>query len=140
MPPHLHPRSRMTTSLFTTTLAISFLVVAAPHILPCPVDNRAFADSANPDAMTGQRRRRRKVSPSEEPTCNDVLNEERMRREDMLRGKKRECPVPKPGGLIGQVLGLKNEGESEGEVEMEVRKARRRMRGEGEEEGEHRRS
>lgn len=24
---------------------------------------------------------------------------------------KRECPVPKPGGLIGQVLGLKEEGE-----------------------------
>ncbi|KAH8728587.1 hypothetical protein GQ44DRAFT_674905 [Phaeosphaeriaceae sp. PMI808] len=85
MPPHLHPRSRMTTSLFTTTLMISFLVVAAPHLLPCPVDPRTFADSADPTSEARRARRREKLAP------------------------KRECPVPKPGGLMGQVLGWKED-------------------------------
>ncbi|KAF2659170.1 hypothetical protein K491DRAFT_563072, partial [Lophiostoma macrostomum CBS 122681] len=113
MPPHLHPRSRMTTSLFTTTLAISFLVVATPHLLPCPVDRRALADSTDPEALSGKRRRRRKVS--EEETCNTVMSEERRKKAEREEWKapKRECPVPKPGGLIGQVLGVKKEGGDE---------------------------
>ncbi|KAF2121096.1 hypothetical protein BDV96DRAFT_483786 [Lophiotrema nucula] len=131
MPPHLHPRSRMTTSLFTTTLAVSFLVVATPHFLPCPVDNRAFADSADPEAL--QRRRRRRIAREE--TCNDVMSEERGKRKEAeeieaeARRKGRECPVPKPGGLIGQVLGFKKEEERD-EVQVvvksEVERARRR--------------
>ncbi|KAF2750490.1 hypothetical protein M011DRAFT_465237 [Sporormia fimetaria CBS 119925] len=120
MPPHLHPRSRTTTSLFTTTLAICFLVVATPHFLPCPVDPRAMADAPE-DAMTGRRRRRVKEDGSEE-----TMEEMRKRREEMRM--RRECPVPKPGGLIGQVLGVKKE---EGETEeresvvVSVRRARR---------------
>ncbi|EDU42184.1 hypothetical protein PtrSN002B_010735 [Pyrenophora tritici-repentis] len=111
MPPHLHPRSRMTTSLFTTTLMVSFLVVAAPHLIPCPVDPRTLADSADP---TGERRRRRRKLPEDE-TCNDIMREERRRRmllEEKLAAR-RECPVPKPGGLIGQVLGVQKEGDEE---------------------------
>jgi cytochrome c oxidase assembly factor 2 len=103
----------MTTSLFTTTLMVSFLVVAAPHIIPCPVDPRTLADS--PD-LTGQNRRRRRRRTPEEETCNEIMSEERMRKiqlEEKLN-PKRECPVPKPGGLIGQVLGLKEAG---GDVE-----------------------
>lgn len=49
----------------------------------------------------------------EEETCNDVMSEERRKKiqlEERLT-PKRECPVPKPGGLIGQVLGLKEAGE-----------------------------
>ncbi|KAH7130295.1 hypothetical protein B0J11DRAFT_407015, partial [Dendryphion nanum] len=106
MPPHLHPRSRMTTSLFTTTLMVSFLVVATPHLLPCPVDTRAHMDSADPEAI--QRRRRRRLA--REQTCNEVLSEERakdLERDEMARRKRRECPLPKPGGLIGQVLGVR---------------------------------
>ncbi|KAF2129480.1 hypothetical protein P153DRAFT_366873 [Dothidotthia symphoricarpi CBS 119687] len=106
MPPHLHPRSRMTTSLFTTTLMVSFLVVATPHLLPCPVDPRMLADSPDPE----KRRRRRRENPQDE-TCNDVMGEERRKRK-LLEEKlspKRECPIPKPGGLVGQVLGLKSE-------------------------------
>ncbi|KAF2467657.1 uncharacterized protein BDR25DRAFT_266615 [Lindgomyces ingoldianus] len=129
MPPHLHPRSRMTTSLFTTTLMISFLVVATPHFLPCPVDNRALADSADPDALSGQPRRRRRKVPREE-TCNDVMSEERRNQKELGEWStpKRECPVPKPGGLIGQVLGVRKEDEGEdGEITREVRKARCRV-------------
>lgn len=125
MPPHLHPRSRMTTSLFTTTLAISFLVVATPHLLPCPVDTRALADSADPEALSGKRRRRR--IPKDE-TCNDVMSEERRikKQSEEWKSPKRECPVPKPGGLIGQVLGIKKENEEE--EELSVTKEIERMR------------
>jgi cytochrome c oxidase assembly factor 2 len=115
----------MTTSLFTTTLMVSFLVVAAPHVLPCPVDPRTLADSPDP---TGTRRRRRRAVP-EDDTCNDIMNDDRMRKkqlEDKL-APKRECPVPKPGGLIGQVLGLKEDREEPETVSItsRVEKARK---------------
>jgi cytochrome c oxidase assembly factor 2 len=99
-------------SLFTTTLMFSFLVVAAPHIMPCPVDPRTLADSADP---TGENRRRRRRRIPEDESCNDAMSEDRRRRrliEEKLAAK-RECPVPKPGGLIGQVLGVKAEEEQE---------------------------
>jgi cytochrome c oxidase assembly factor 2 len=120
MPPHLHPRSRMTTSLFTTTLMVSFLVVAAPHLIPCPVDPRTLADAPDP---TGQNRRRRRRRTPDEETCNEVMSEERMKTiqlEEKL-SPKRECPVPKPGGLIGQVLGLKEEGEDVERISIRTR-------------------
>jgi cytochrome c oxidase assembly factor 2 len=110
----------MTTSLFTTTLMVSFLVVAAPHIIPCPVDPRTLADAPDP---TGQNRRRRRRRTPEEETCNDIMSEERMRKiqlEEKLN-PKRECPVPKPGGLIGQVLGLKEAGEGVERVSIKSR-------------------
>ncbi|KNG51626.1 hypothetical protein TW65_91122 [Stemphylium lycopersici] len=112
MPPHLHPRSRMTTSLFTSTLMISFLVVAAPHILPCPVDPRTLADSADP---TGENRRRRRRRIPEGEAGEDAMSEERRRRQLIAErlAAKRECPVPKPGGLIGQVLGVNDEEKEE---------------------------
>jgi cytochrome c oxidase assembly factor 2 len=97
----------MTTSLFTTTLMVSFLVVAAPHLIPCPVDPRTLADSVDP--VTGEIRRRRRRKLSENESGDDVLSEQ-SRRQKLLEEKlspKRECPVPKPGGLIGQVLGWK---------------------------------
>lgn len=138
MPPHLHPRSRMTTSLFTTTLMVSFLVVATPHILPCPVDPRARTDSAAPDALSGQPRRRRRRVPTEE-SYNVGMTEERhkMKDRDEWATPKRECPVPKPGGLIGQVLGLKKEQPEGAEEQLPimkvVEKARRDARpGDGE--------
>jgi cytochrome c oxidase assembly factor 2 len=41
------------------------------------------------------------------------MSEERRRRQliEEKLAAKRECPVPKPGGLIGQVLGVHNEDE-----------------------------
>jgi cytochrome c oxidase assembly factor 2 len=118
----------MTTSLFTTTLAISFLVVATPHLLPCPVDTRALADSSDPEALSGRRRRRR--IPRDE-TCNDAMSDARTRRKfenEEWKAPKRECPVPKPGGLIGQVLGVKKVEDEEVEeigVREEVERVRR---------------
>ncbi|KAF2690449.1 hypothetical protein K458DRAFT_439411 [Lentithecium fluviatile CBS 122367] len=136
MPPHLHPRSRMTTSLFTTTLMVSFLVVATPHLLPCPVDPRALADSPNPDALSGEPRRRRRRRVPREETCNDVMSEERrkLNEADEWATPKRECPVPKPGGLIRQVLSLKKVADNVEEppsVTKQVETARRHVRDSG---------
>lgn len=116
----MHPRSRMTASLFTTTLMVSFLVVAAPHLIPCPVDPRTLNDSADP---TKRRRRRRPVESEEEGEGNDVLSEEARRKmvEERMN-PKRECPIPKPGGLVGQVLGMT--GRQEG-VTAQVERLRR---------------
>ncbi|KAI1074968.1 hypothetical protein F5B20DRAFT_420628 [Whalleya microplaca] len=118
MPPHLHPRSRMTSSLFATTVAASFFVVGLPHILPCPAPRVTYADSStSPDGT--KRRRRRRPQPAEvkdglaqfEGTSEDF---ERIAANggDMTaagarrRRKERECPVPKPGGVIGELMGF----------------------------------
>lgn len=108
MPPALHPRSRQTGALFTGTLAVCFLVVGAPHILPCPVNPKQFADTIEgPDGQPMKRRRRRKQpaedagSEIEAAEAYDALMAETKR--------KRECPVPKPGGLVGQVMGFKEQ-------------------------------
>ncbi|KAH6635367.1 hypothetical protein B0J18DRAFT_472452 [Chaetomium sp. MPI-SDFR-AT-0129] len=139
-PPHLHPRSRMTSSLFATTVLASFLVVALPHILPCPAPRRAYADGGD-GAIPGQtgadggsdgvrvrrgRRRREGIASADgevgagvggaaasegmgvvefRPGMGKVGEEEgvvKRRRE----GQKRECPVPKPGGILGEWLGF----------------------------------
>lgn len=115
----MHPRSRMTASLFTTTLMVSFLVVAAPHLIPCPVDPRTLNDSADPT----KRRRRRRPVESEEGEESDVLSEDARRKmvEERMN-PKRECPIPKPGGLVGQVLGMT--GRQEG-VTAQVERLRR---------------
>lgn len=94
---------------------VSFLVVAAPHLIPCPVDPRLLAESADP---TGENRRRRRRRLPEEEASGDVMSEQRLRQRQIEErlAPKRECPVPKPGGLIGQVLGMK---ENERDVEEE---------------------
>jgi len=83
-------------SIFTGTLAVSFLVVGLPHLLPCPVPRRAFAEGEVPEEL--RRRRRRKFVDGE-------ASPEQIQAEVIL-DKRRECPVPKPGGLVGQVLGF----------------------------------
>src|SRR6266536_3357121 len=120
MPPHLHPRSRVTTSLFTTTLVASFVVAGLPHIFPCPVPRADLADSGiivDAEGRKIRRRRRRKPESSnayedaqgcvdgdggrKDDTVRKVTIEEEAR---ILEQRARECPVPKPGGLIGELL------------------------------------
>ncbi|KAI0535684.1 hypothetical protein GGR58DRAFT_504000 [Xylaria digitata] len=120
MPPHLHPRSRMTSSLFATTVAASFLVVGLPHILPCPAPRVAYADAASPD---GSRRRTRRRSPQQTTEVKDGIAQfdsvgdgassrsgetgTSTLTSTAPRGK-RECPVPKPG-VIGRIIGFKRD-------------------------------
>jgi cytochrome c oxidase assembly factor 2 len=97
----------MTSSLFATTVFASFFVVALPHILPCPAPRVKYADGEMPDG-SGKRRRRRKPEITETPEGNIV--EFGTSSEDSLPSSartKRECPVPKPGGVVGELLGFK---------------------------------
>ncbi|KAI4129692.1 MAG: hypothetical protein LQ341_006538 [Variospora aurantia] len=130
MPSHLHPRSRTTTSLFGLTLAASFLVVGMPHIIPCPVPRTQFADTEITE--DGKRRRRRRIcvdnpdlekpessSPSYTAIEKDVAITEEER--DALIKKAHECPVPKPRGRIGEMLGfVKEEGTKPRNRQVEV--------------------
>lgn len=113
MTPHLHPRSHLTTSLFGTTLLVSFLVVGMPHIVPCPAPRVKFADSDFEITADGKRRRRRPAVGSEEIAGGDkgdlalpVISEEEKL---AMRRRSHGCPVPRPSGIIGKVLGFKKE-------------------------------
>ncbi|KAG6109745.1 hypothetical protein E4U14_003118 [Claviceps sp. LM454 group G7] len=108
MPPHLHPRSRMTSSLFATTVAASFFVVALPHLLPCPVPRTKYADGEVVVDENGRRRRwrRRDVTPESRDGIVQFNQSTDESVESMPRQSKRECPVPKPGGILGEWLGF----------------------------------
>ena len=74
-----------------------------PHILPCPAPRTDFADSD--PAKSGRRRRvRRRV---EAPNST----EEESSESEMMVKKAHECPVPKPKGIIGRVLGFQDKDE-----------------------------
>lgn len=117
-PPHLHPRSRMTSSLFVSTVVASFFVVALPHVLPCPAPRVAFADGEMPEG-SGKRRRRRKPEITE--TRDGVAQfgsnsgDEELRHSARIR-TRRECPVPKPGGVVGELLNLKKTKEGDNQT------------------------
>ena len=106
----MHPRSRLTTSLFTTTLLASFLVVGMPHILPCPAGPQ-YADSGDGQLTaegTKRRRRRKPAVPTDGEEKQTTKLESFAVDENEVggEGRKRECPVPKPTGLVGTMLGL----------------------------------
>ncbi|OJJ50944.1 hypothetical protein ASPZODRAFT_293089 [Penicilliopsis zonata CBS 506.65] len=125
MPPHLHPRSTSTMSLFAATLGASFVVVGLPHLFPCPAPRRTLADSEMMVTADGQqipriRRRRRKEADtmelSEPPsgstypaaTDEEVTSFLQMEEEaERLAKLGRECPVPKPSGMLGDLLGFR---------------------------------
>ncbi|KAL1998643.1 hypothetical protein VTN02DRAFT_5814 [Thermoascus thermophilus] len=125
MRPHLHPRSRSTTSLFAATLLASFFVVGVPHIFPCPAPRRTLADSEMMITADGRQvprvRRKRRASedapdqlgsiagPTPQVVDEEVSTFLQMEEEAERMAKVgRECPVPKPGGIIGEILGFRN--------------------------------
>lgn len=112
MTPPLHPRSRLTTSLFGTTLLVSFLVVGMPHILPCPAPRVRLADAEIQIDADGRKRRKRATghpealaesrNPGNIMPLEDISEDERA----VMRRKAHECPVPKPKGWVGQLFGV----------------------------------
>jgi cytochrome c oxidase assembly factor 2 len=123
MPPHLHPRSRSTTGLFAGTLLASLMVVGIPHVFPCPAPRRTFADSEMIMTADGQqiqrvRRRRRKdgeattqdeCMPARTPLASEEEVSTFLQLEEeaaLLSNPGRECPVPKPTGMLGDLLGF----------------------------------
>jgi cytochrome c oxidase assembly factor 2 len=75
----------------------------------------SYADSDSPDGQ--KRRRRRKCVDGEgemKQISKAIETAEETEDEGGLEGKledrkpKRECPVPKPGGVVGELLGFKS--------------------------------
>ena len=132
MPPHLHPRSRLTSSLFATTLLASFLVVGLPHILPCPAPRIAYADGEMAADGTIRRRRRRKPVNTDNlakegsievdrPDAASLDGEDSIGEQTSGKRSRRECPIPKPSGRVGELLGFKNEPSAGGDVTTSTR-------------------
>lgn len=114
MPPHLHPRSRLTSSLFATTLLASFLVVGLPHVIPCPAPRIAYADSEMDTEGVPKRRKRRRNCPNAARSGNEGLDGTKELDDRLIAGVeetqlRRECPVPKPSGILGEILGFKSD-------------------------------
>ncbi|KAL4887468.1 hypothetical protein BJY04DRAFT_176013 [Aspergillus karnatakaensis] len=138
MPPYLHPKSRSTTGLFAGTLLASLMVVGIPHVFPCPAPRRTFADSEMVMTADGQqiqrvRRRRRKddetttqgetvltqtSTPADEEVSTFLQLEEEAKR---FATPGRECPVPKPTGVIGNLLGFPNNAVAQAPFQEEQR-------------------
>ena len=124
MPPHLHPRSAATSTLFAGTLLASFIVVGIPHIFPCPVPRRNYADTERQAVdkdgkpMANQKLNQKQLptrtvqaSQTEVEKSRTLQNEADLFRQlqqeaEMLEKEARECPVPKPKGVIGKILGF----------------------------------
>jgi cytochrome c oxidase assembly factor 2 len=143
MPPHLHPRSTATSTLFAGTLLASFTVVAIPHIFPCPRPRRAYADAERQLDSDGRSVRRQRREGDVAKTPRDPLRQDRTlavatagvesplsanpasqdpQRQDeaalfrqfqheaeMLEKEAHACPIPKPGRVLGRILGLQQD-------------------------------
>jgi cytochrome c oxidase assembly factor 2 len=100
----------MTSSIFATTVVASFLVVGLPHMLPCPVPAKRFADGEVMVDENGKRKVWRSREPAE---IKDGLVQFNQSSDDAIRttpeSLRRECPVPKPGGMLGEWLGFHKE-------------------------------
>jgi cytochrome c oxidase assembly factor 2 len=127
MPPMLHPRSRSTSSLFAATIFASFVIVGIPHIFPCPAPRRTLADSEMIMTADGQQiprpRRKRKAINTDDQSPKDLdtismglrrsTSDDEVSRFLQLEAEAesmaklgRECPVPKPSGVLGKWLGF----------------------------------
>ncbi|EXJ55866.1 hypothetical protein A1O7_08797 [Cladophialophora yegresii CBS 114405] len=151
MPPHLHPRSTATSTLFAGTLLASFIVVGIPHVFPCPRPRTGYAADAGrvefdedgkpirrktsskaPDASGSgasdgelearkatrqQQQQRARVPQKALSQAKDLEEEAALFRElaaeaEMLEKQAklaRECPVPKPRGWVGRILGFEDQ-------------------------------
>ncbi|ETN41913.1 uncharacterized protein HMPREF1541_03852 [Cyphellophora europaea CBS 101466] len=112
MPPHLHPRSTATSTLFAGTLLASFVVVGIPHVFPCPRPRRQYLDAdgkLQPDVEEPSKpARAEKSGSSREAVIQKEAAILRMLQEEarQLEQQARECPVPKPKGWVGRMLGF----------------------------------
>ena len=135
MPPYLHPRSNATSALFAGTLLASFIVVGIPHIFPCPRPRRGYADAERKlelerrpvkqkvrqqdiviedepvgqgsaklegDSKSSKAQKAKQSSIEEEAEVFRKLWEESK----ILAREGRGCPVPKPNGALGRLLGF----------------------------------
>ena len=82
------------------------MVVGLPHVLPCPAPRVVYADGELPD---GTQRRRRRRKPESTDGVDEVIHVPSKLGDiesSRIDRAKRECPVPKPGGVVGELLGF----------------------------------
>jgi cytochrome c oxidase assembly factor 2 len=71
------------------------------------VDRRQFADSyETPDGKIRRRRKRKDIEDGKVGETDAVEVANAIAVEEI---PQRECPIPKPGGIVGQMMGFKNE-------------------------------
>jgi hypothetical protein len=122
MPPHLHPRSTATSTLFATTLLASFIVVGIPHVFPCPAPRRGYSDSprqlrdadgniivANEDAQNSKQSSTPQSKSSRSLHDEAELFKMLQKEAETVEKEARECPVPKPRGFVGRILGFEEQ-------------------------------
>ena len=110
----------------------------------CSSTRETPADRRQCKADRPPRRKRRKSGAAEteaaaEPDAAAASPEsarEKIKRQVELQRPKRTCPIPKPGGLVGQILGVREDGGRVKAVERPIIKVesirnRRDGRGEG---------
>jgi len=104
-------------SLFTSTLLLSFVVVGTPHILPCPAPRHQYTDSPSDDPSNPRPRRRRRRKSCTTAEGGEAISGLEKSEITFTERPERECPVPKPGGLVGRILGFREQGAAD-EVSM----------------------
>ncbi|EXJ76806.1 uncharacterized protein A1O5_01314 [Cladophialophora psammophila CBS 110553] len=161
MPPHLHPRSTATSTLFAGTLLASFIVVGIPHVFPCPRPRTGYAaDAGRIELDEDGKPVRRQVKQgtkstttgrlSEGQCASQVAEEDHQQQQQQIQQQPRkapqalrqglattknldeeaalfrelqaeadalekearsarECPVPKPRGWVGRILGFEDQ-------------------------------
>jgi cytochrome c oxidase assembly factor 2 len=83
-------------------------------MLPCPSGTQAdYADGEMLGSGQGRRNRRQRACAQGNEDLEDrfIAGSESTGSADGVtrrRRRKRECPVPKPGGLVGEILGFKS--------------------------------
>jgi len=85
-----------------------------PHIIPCPAPRIKYTEGDYEITEDGRRRRRRRSEDIKEPGLDGPGEDQFPLRsgedeENLTQKTAHECPVPKPKGLIGQVLGFKKD-------------------------------
>ena len=76
-----------------------------PHILPCPAPRVAFAD-AEISKEDRRQRIRRTVGDVEIEEASEEDMQEAADDSEVLTKRAHGCPVPKPSGVMGEVLGF----------------------------------
>lgn len=77
-----------------------------PHILPCPAPRVAFADVEVSEDGKRRRRRRRTTVDGDSNTKDEKVVKEEVTEAQDLETRSHQCPVPRPTGLVGRVLGF----------------------------------
>lgn len=125
MPPHLHPRSTATSTLFGATLLASFVVVGIPHVFPCPRPRNGQLDGSKKAKTATNHNRQNELRARTRLEEEIELFQELELEAAELERQSRECPVPKPKTILGRLFGNAREQEVKEEPRVLAEKEKR---------------